>query len=59
MNKEINMIKSNITDVQNKITEACRRKNRNISEVCLIAVSKTKPVSMIEECYESGIRDFG
>ena len=38
---------------------ACERAGRNPSVVTLIAVSKTKPISMIEEAYDLGIRDFG
>ena len=30
-----------------------------VQEVTLIAVSKTKPVSMLEEAYALGVRDFG
>jgi len=29
------------------------------TEVCLVAVSKTKPVEMIREAYDAGQRDFG
>lgn len=29
------------------------------ADVCLVAVSKTKPVEMIQEAYDAGIRDFG
>lgn len=53
------MIKENIQIVQEKIRNACERSGRNISEVTLIAVSKTKPLSMIEEAYEAGMREFG
>lgn len=48
-----------LTDVQNKITEACRRVSRNPEEVTLIAVSKTKPVELLLEAYGCGARDFG
>lgn len=53
------MIKDNINDVRNNIEKACANSNRNTEDVTLIAVSKTKPVSMIEEAYAEGIRDFG
>lgn len=53
------MIKKNIYEVQENIANACKRANRNVSEVKLIAVSKTKPVSDIEEAYATGTRDFG
>lgn len=39
--------------------EACRVSGRNPEEVSLIAVSKTKPVSMLQEAYDAGCRDFG
>ena len=53
------MIKENLQEVERRICEACKRSGRDRSEVQLIAVSKTKPVSMIEEVYAEGIRRFG
>ena len=53
------MIRENIEHVENTIDEACRQSGRNRSEVTLIAVSKTKPVEMLKEAYETGCRDFG
>ena len=53
------MLKENYEEVQKKITEACKRAGRNREEVTLIAVSKTKPVEMLQEIYDEGIRDFG
>ncbi len=53
------MIKENMIQVQDAITKACERSGRNRSEVTLIAVSKTKPLSMIEEAYACGMREFG
>lgn len=52
-------VTENIKNVQERIKQACLRADRNPSEVTLIAVSKTKPVSMIEECIENGITVFG
>jgi len=49
----------NLSIVEKKICEACKRANRSRDEVTLIAVSKTKPISMLEEIYNEGIRDFG
>ena len=49
----------NLNIVEEKIREACKRANRNRDEVTLIAVSKTKPIPMLEEIYQAGIRDFG
>lgn len=53
------MIRENIKHVENTIDEACRQSGRDRSEVTLIAVSKTKPVEMLKEAYETGCRDFG
>lgn len=53
------MIQKNIQSVQQNINEACARAGRKPEEVTLIAVSKTKPVSMLLEAYEAGARDFG
>lgn len=53
------MIKENLATVEQNITEACKRAGRAREEVTLIAVSKTKPVSMLQEVYDTGIRNFG
>ena len=53
------MIKENIKNVQSKIGHACKNADRDINAAHLIAVSKTKPVSMLQEAYDAGIRDFG
>lgn len=53
------MVKENLEAVKSRIEDACKRAGRTPSEVTLIAVSKTKPVGMIEEAYKTGIRDFG
>ena len=53
------MVKENLQEVNRRIDEACRRAGRRREEVTLVAVSKTKPVSMIEEAYMTGTRDFG
>jgi pyridoxal phosphate enzyme (YggS family) len=53
------MIKENILDIEKRIQAACDRAGRDRSQVTLIAVSKTKPVSMIKEAYAFGTRHFG
>lgn len=53
------MIRENLMAVEERICEACRKSGRKREEVTLISVSKTKPVSMIEEAYSAGSRDFG
>lgn len=53
------MLKENLAEVEKNICVACERAGRQRNEVTLIAVSKTKPVEMLQEIYDEGIRDFG
>ena len=53
------MLKDNLYEVEKNIQSACDRSNRDRKEVTLIAVSKTKPVEMLQEIYDENIRDFG
>ena len=53
------MLKENLAQVEKNIELACKKAGRDRSEVTLIAVSKTKPVDMLQEIYDEGIRDFG
>lgn len=53
------MIREHLDHVRENITEACTRSGRSASEVTLIAVSKTKPVELLREAYDAGVRDFG
>lgn len=53
------MIQENISYVEQNIDKACEKCGRNRKEVTLIAVSKTKPLSMLQEAYDAGCRDFG
>lgn len=53
------MIQDNILEVQNNIKAACEKAGRDPSEVTLIAVSKTKPISDIEEAMKCGMTEFG
>lgn len=53
------MLKENLANVQNNIVKACERAGRDSSEVTLIAVSKTKPVEVLQEAYDLGVRVFG
>lgn len=53
------MIKENLNTVSNTIISACEKAGRNPAEVTLIAVSKTKPVDLINQAYEQGCRHFG
>ena len=53
------MIQTNLKEVEQNIIAACEKSGRNRDEITLIAVSKTKPVSLLEDAYHAGIRDFG
>jgi len=53
------MIQENLEQVEEKIQAACRRAGRDRSEVTLIAVSKTKPIKLLQEAINSGQIDFG
>ncbi len=53
------MVKENLAQVRENIKRACEKTGRNPEQVTLISVSKTKPVSMLEEAYAAGSRDFG
>lgn len=47
------------TNVQQKISGAALRAQRPADQIQLLAVSKTKPVSLIKEAYFAGLRHFG
>ncbi len=53
------MLKENLAKVEENVRTACKVCGKEREEVTLIAVSKTKPVSMLQEIYEQGVRDFG
>ncbi len=52
-------ISDNIRQVEEEIGKACSRAGRAREDVTLIAISKTQPVSMLEEAYRCGCRHFG
>ena len=52
-------IKENLLYVEERIISALKKSNRSRDAVTLIAVSKTKPVSMILEALESKVNIFG
>ena len=53
------MLKAQLHEVEENIKAACEKAGRKREEVTLIAVSKTKPVSMLQEVYDCGVRHFG
>ncbi len=56
---ELSFLKDNYSAVLDKIKKACNQVGRDTEDVTLIAVSKTKPVEMLQEVYDAGCRDFG
>ena len=59
MSDRKSQLSKNLTDIHLKIDAAAQRASRNPSEIKLIVVTKTFPVSDIEILYELGVRDFG
>lgn len=53
------MLKEQLIEVEERIQAACKRSGRDRKEVTLIAVSKTKPVEVLKEAYDLGVRIFG
>lgn len=52
-------MKENLANVQNKIKIAAAKCGRNADEITLVAVSKTKPVNVLREALNCGIKIFG
>lgn len=53
------MVIQNYNEVKKLVENSEAISKRNQGDVTLIAVSKTKPASSIEELYNAGVRDFG
>ena len=53
------MLRDNLNEVLKRIHDSAIKANRDPSDITLIAVSKTKPIQMISEVYDCGIREFG
>ncbi len=52
-------IAENLKQVKNRMEQACARVQRDPASVTLIAVSKTKPIEMMEEAMAAGTDVFG
>ena len=53
------MLKEQLNEVEQNIQQACDKVSRSREDVTLIAVSKTKPISVLQEAYNLGVRVFG
>lgn len=56
---ELEKIQENLKVVNKLIAEAADKSGRNLEDIELIAVSKTKPKELIESAYSLGIKNFG
>ena len=52
-------IEKNLNKVQSEIEKTCLEVGRNPSDIKLVVVTKTYPVSDLEILYSLGVRDFG
>ena len=50
---------ANLHDVREQIERACARSGRHVSEVTLVAASKTVPDGAIRRAWDAGVLDFG
>lgn len=53
------MVCENYKEVARAVEESAKKSGRSRDDIVLIAVSKTKPKSDIQELYDMGVRDFG
>ncbi len=53
------LLATNIAQIRSRIAEAAQRVGRRSDEITLVAVSKTKPVEMVEMAFRLGVTDFG
>ncbi|GBD91831.1 hypothetical protein BMS3Abin04_02563 [bacterium BMS3Abin04] len=53
------MFSENLNIVKKNISDALNQTGKSINDIKLVAVSKTKPVEIILEAYNLGLRDFG
>ncbi|MEO0897807.1 MAG: YggS family pyridoxal phosphate-dependent enzyme [Bacteroidota bacterium] len=52
-------ISDNLSSIQQRIQLAAEKADRDPADITLIAVSKTKPMSLIHDAFEAGQLDFG
>lgn len=53
------MIAENLTALERRIGEACRRAGRSRNDVTLVAVSKTFPATTVDQAIAAGVTDVG
>jgi pyridoxal phosphate enzyme (YggS family) len=57
--RQILNVAENVERVQERIHRACRQSGRDVKDIRLIAVSKTKPAEAVRQAYAAGLREFG
>ena len=55
----MNGLKENHLKINESVLLACKKSGRSPQDITLVAVSKTKPITLIEEAYQLGLRHFG
>lgn len=53
------MVREQYLEIKQAVSDMCEQSQRDKDACTLIAVSKTKPVEMLQEAYDAGCRDFG
>jgi PLP dependent protein len=52
-------LRARLEEINRRIAAACERAGRHVSEITLVAVSKTVPTSRIREAIEAGVHTLG
>ncbi len=52
-------ITENLNTVRQQIQQSAENSNRDAADICLLAVSKTRPADDLRQAYAAGQRDFG
>ena len=53
------MINERLHQISQDMSDAALSCSRNVSDITLIGVTKTKPIEMVKEAFDAGLSDFG
>lgn len=59
MSQQAGILAANLATVRANIAQAAERSRRQHNEITLVAVSKTKPLELVQMAYQLGVTDFG
>lgn len=59
MDDLVNEIKSRLDQVNSRVEKACKKAGRQVDDVKVVVVSKTKPPEIIEAAIQAGVKCFG